>query len=410
MTIKWEQFQTVILNKIEEINKNSKRALKTKIPKNKDTIEDIINKQVSLYNSLTNILAKAWDNLDSSQKSFCNEHFVKIRDKVVRTFQKLNCHYYVPHSCLKIIDITVELISDNESDSEEMALNAVEFFNLASKIVPNEFDGKPDKLQSFIDSLTLLSTFVTEEQANAIAFVKTRLTGKARTLINNPVSIQAIIDTLQHNIKGDSSSLLNAKLSKLRQNGKDTVNFANEVEKLAEKLNAAYIAEGMSSQLAQKYVTESAVKAMSQNASNNNTKLIIAAGNFSTPQEAITKFVSVDSTYDTQENVYYMQGKNNLRGRFSTHMRGQPRNMNRPNYPQNWRNNYNNQQYNNNPQTFRSPRGRRQRGNSSYNHQRYNNAYNNYGNYNQRSNVRLCAIEDGTANATRQQTESENFH
>ena len=79
---------------------------------------------------------------------------------------------------------------------------AADYFKLAQNLLPNEFDGSPEKLQTFIDALTLLATNTEAQMVpNAISFVKTRLTGKARDVITNEVTLQAIIQTLRDSIK-----------------------------------------------------------------------------------------------------------------------------------------------------------------------------------------------------------------
>ncbi|KAK9712761.1 hypothetical protein QE152_g24754 [Popillia japonica] len=152
-----------------------------------------------------------------------------------------------------------------------MALSTIEFFNLASKLVPLEFDGSFDKLQSFLDSLALLQEFdgsfdklqsfldsLALLQANseghadrALAFVKTRLTGKARELINDDMTIDDILKALKSNIKGESSKVVSAKLLNLKQNFKGTSKFATEIESLATSLKRAYITEGVPNVVAQ---------------------------------------------------------------------------------------------------------------------------------------------------------------
>ncbi|KAK9722048.1 hypothetical protein QE152_g19872 [Popillia japonica] len=141
-----------------------------------------------------------------------------------------------------------------------MALSTIEFFNLASKLVPLEFDGSFDKLQSFLDSLALLQANSEGHADRALAFVKTRLTGKARDLINDDITIDDILKALKSNIKGESSKVISAKLLNLKQNFKDTSKFATEIESLATSLKRAYITEGVPNAVAQTYATDIAVQ------------------------------------------------------------------------------------------------------------------------------------------------------
>jgi len=64
------------------------------------------------------------------------------------------------------------------------------------------------------------------------------------------------------------------------------------VEKLTKALEGAYISEGLSQSLANKYSTTTAVKAMTQNCSIDKVKLIMQAGTFTNMNDAISKFVN----------------------------------------------------------------------------------------------------------------------
>nr|CAH7723093.1 unnamed protein product [Callosobruchus chinensis] len=69
-----------------------------------------------------------------------------------------------------------------------MPLSAPEFFNLASKIVPAEFDGSEDKLTPFLDALALLKANVEIHES-----IAARLTGKARSIVGGSGTLDDII-------------------------------------------------------------------------------------------------------------------------------------------------------------------------------------------------------------------------
>nr|CAH7712613.1 unnamed protein product [Callosobruchus chinensis] len=71
-------------------------------------------------------------------------------------------------------------------------MTAIELFNLASKILRHEYDGSPNRLQSFLDGHTLPAANATGNEQIAIAYIKTRLCGKARDLIGDNDSLQDI--------------------------------------------------------------------------------------------------------------------------------------------------------------------------------------------------------------------------
>ena len=199
MQTKDEELNLKLLKIKDEITNQSKRALKKAIPKTDSVRQDIRDQLVSLFNSFTKIIARSWDSLDTLDKNICKQLFLKVRDKIVRSFQSLGVRYKIPYSCIEIINPLVldeETPEDEDEIVENMAMSVVDFFNLAGKLVPNQFDGLPDKLLSFLDSLELLKNNSTNHADNALAFVKTRLTGKARDLITNEHTITEIINKL----------------------------------------------------------------------------------------------------------------------------------------------------------------------------------------------------------------------
>lgn len=309
-----------------EISRHSKRAIKRNTPKTESVRQDIQVNLIKNFNEFTGTLAKSWNSLDNTQRQELKIIFYSIRDKVVRAFQALEIQYKVPISCVEKIDplISEEDIFDDDEDRREvgiMAMSAADFFNLASKLVPAQFDGNPDNLKSFLDALELLKLNSDNHASNAVAFVKTRLTGKARDFIVNENTIEAIIATLKNKIKGESSRLVSARLSHLRQGNKGTDNFANEIESLADRLQKAYISEGVPQDVAQKYTVEATVRALGQNANSEKARLVVEAGTFTAVQDVVAKFVSVDASKNEAYVFYVKHNRNfdnnrrNFRGR-----------------------------------------------------------------------------------------------
>lgn len=353
MSTSWDQIHLKLLKLKEDVVNQSKRALKKEIPKSELTRQEIQDTLLKLFNDTTKYISAYWPHLDNTQKSAVKAIFLIIRDKVVRSFQTLNVNYKVPSDCLEQID---PLVFEEQFTSEEnlvaMAMSNVEFLNFASKILPQEFDGSPGKLQSFIDALTLLNANSNDQTANAVAFVKTRLTGKARDIITSEGTLVDIINSLRNGIKGDNSQLLTAKILNLKQKHRDAVIYATEIESLADDLKRAFISEGVPYAVAERYSTEHVVRSLSKNANSEKTQIVMEAGTFNTVRDAITKFVNVDSNSQAStSNVLF----------FRQNSRGYGRNNNNNNRGrgQNY-NNYDQRQNN---------RGRRGRGN-------YNNRYN----------------------------------
>lgn len=368
----------------QEIINQSKRVIKKYIPKNDQVRNEIRDNLVKLFNEFTATLSASWYSLDALEKVNYNQIFFACRDKVVRSFEALGVRYKIPNSCFESINprILDEEFSEDETETkvlDNMPLNAVDFFNLASKLVPSQFDGNPNNLRSFVDSLELLKNNSNDHAANALAFVKTRLTGKARDLITDENTIDAIINTLKNGIKGESSHLLIAKLLNCKQNSKDSASYASEIESLAENLQKAYISEGVPRQIAENYAVENTVRSLSVNANNEKTRLIMQAATFTSVQSVMAKFVN-SSTQNAPSNIFYFR-------------------QNRPNYSNRSRGRGRGYYQHNNSRGQFSNRGQRSRGNNLYpNHQNFNNRYNNnYRQQNQRS-VRVYETTNNSGN------------
>jgi len=87
----------------------------------------------------------------------------------------------------------------------------------------------------------------------------------------------AIITQLSSTVKGGSVEVISAMLLNLQQKNKTANQYTKEVEKLTKAFEGAYISEGLSQILANKYSTTTAVKSMTQNCSINKVKVIMQA-------------------------------------------------------------------------------------------------------------------------------------
>lgn len=361
------QHKTAIINE-------SKRVIKKQVPKSLIVRNEVRDNLVRLYNEFTSSLADAWTKLGDGQKHQCKQVFLQVRDRVIRSFQTLGVTYKVPTSAIEKIDVN-EVDIDNESSEEEtMALTVSEFFNLASKLVPVQFDGSHANLQSFLDSLALLQANSEGHDERALAFVKTRLTGKARDLVTSEMSLDDISVVLKNNIKGESSRIVSAKLATFKQNFKDSNKYATEIESLANALKRAYISEGVPNAVAQSYATDATVKALTKNAASERTRLVMEAGTFTTVQEAITKLVSIESEAGNSANVLYTRQAGNKH----YHNRNSRNNVSRQNWSDQRRRQFQNTRRGHNFNNFRS----------NYN---YNSARNH-----QERHVRVCTQEENS--------------
>lgn len=321
-----------------------------------------------------------------------------LRDLLIKILIKYNIKQDIPHNLEDKIEINLsgyispekhilDTIEEGSSSEEleignNMAQTIIEFINTATRLIP-DFDGKHENLRSFLDALSLVETIQGNHEAVAINLIKTKLKGNARNLIGNETTIQAVINRLSNTVKGESVEVLSAKILNIRQNSKSANAYCSEIEQMTKSLETAYISDGLPCELATKYSTQVAVKAMTKNCNIDRVKLVMEAGQFGNMNEAIGKFVSsCTEATGSQNAILYFRDKpnrnNSGRGRYGNN----DRNKN-TNYQNNRNNNYRDNNYR------RNRRGR-------------SNNYNRQGNYNHNNNnIRLT-------NTDQDQDQSEN--
>lgn len=139
----------------------------------------------------------------------------------------------------------------------------------------------------------------------------------------------------------------------VKQANKNANTYINEVEELTKSLQSAYITDGLTPPLAEKYSTKAAIKAITTNACNEKVKLIMQSGQFNNMNEAVAKFVNCcTEAYGQQNSILYFsnqQSRGNYRGNNRVSYRGNYRqNSNRQgrgNYNGNRRNDSRNANY-----------------------------------------------------------------
>jgi len=214
-----------------------------------------------------------------------------------------------------------------------MAQSNIDFINTASKLIP-VLDGKAENLTSFIGALEIIESIKGEHEQLAVSIIKTKLKGVARNLIGNKTTINEVISRLKSNVKGETVEVLSAKLMNLQQRNKTANQYTQEVEQMTKSLEGAYITDGLSLELARRYSTQHAVKAMTKNCTIDKVKLIMQAGTFNTMNEAISKFVNSCTEATGQPNtvLYYknypQRGGNRGRGNYRGNFRGRNNNYN----------------------------------------------------------------------------------
>lgn len=332
----------------DEIIRESKRVLKTKQPKSESIRDQVRDNLLTLYNNFISTISLCYKELDDKTYNDFLKLFHTVRDRVIRSYQVLQVDYKIPSSVLRLIDpkvkdelIQLDLTDDVngneftdcredkiENEDSTMPMTNVEFFNLASRILPNEFDGSANKLTAFLDALNLLKANVETHENNAVAYVKTRLTGRARDYVGNATTLDEIQNKLQATIRTETSECIAAKLLKHKQRQKDG-SYTTEIEELCHKLKQAYIREGVPENVAETYTTNTTVKALINNAQTEKAKIIMEAGNFTSIQSALSKFSSIAEDTPDCNRIFYAnkrsdrnRTRSNFRGRRNNYTRG----------------------------------------------------------------------------------------
>ncbi|KAI8123988.1 hypothetical protein CVS40_5815 [Lucilia cuprina] len=192
-----------------------------------------------------------------------------------------------------------------------MSQTVVEFLNSASRLI-TDYDGKSENLRSFLGSLALVDSIKGSHESTAASLIKTKLKGTARNLIDNEATITEIIGKLNSTVKGESVEVLSSKIMKIRQNNKTANAYCTDIENLIKSLENAYISDGLSCELASKYSTQVAVKALTKNCTIDKVKLIMKAGQFNSMNEAVIKFVNSYTEQQVNKTPYYIMDKDRI--------------------------------------------------------------------------------------------------
>ncbi|XP_017464486.1 PREDICTED: uncharacterized protein LOC108383115 [Rhagoletis zephyria] len=276
---------------------NNDREIKT------ETLNKHINNLVSTLEKLRVFLNVNYNRLTQGHKVAAETFFLDIREKLITVASRKGITIDIPTSLHEEISFTPlqEIIQ-----TPTMTQTVVEFINTATKLIP-DFDGKSENLRSFLDALTLVDAIKGEHEAIAISLIKTKLKGNSRNLIDNENTIAEISTKLRTTVKGESVEVVTAKLMNIRQSSKTATNYCNEIETLTKSLENAYINDGINLNLASKYATQAAVRAITKNCTLEKVKLIMEAGQFTDMNEVISKFVGSCTEATGQQNTMLYQ-------------------------------------------------------------------------------------------------------
>lgn len=116
--------------------------------------------------------------------------------------------------------------------------------------------------------------------------------------------------------------------------------YCSEIEILTKSLENAYITDGLTNEVANKYFTQVAVKAMTKNCTIDKVKFIMEAGQFNSMNDAISKFVGSCTEATGQQNTILHFGQKTFNNQnHGNRRRFQRRNNCSRNYNSNFSNN-----------------------------------------------------------------------
>lgn len=237
-----------------------------------------------------------------------------------------------------------EFVQPDNNEMDQLTL-----LSFAAKQINKIYSGDPLELNSFINSIKLLKQLGPTHLEMIKTFVMTKLSGKALECVPaEPASIDVIIESLQANIKPDSSKVVEGKMMALKHDTSKSTEFATEAEKLAEALQRSLVVEGISQTKAKSMAVDKTVEMCRQTANTTEVRTIIASTTFADPKEVIAKFV-VESATVAKDNKILKFGKQNYK-----------KNYYRKNYRGNYRKNQDSNQ--NNDSNWRGKGRKRGRG------------------------------------------------
>lgn len=327
---------------IKEDFEKSYKCVNTDRPTKDETLSKHFEILYDCLDRIRVILNVHHSRLTQSHRAAAESFYSDVRSKLVNVLSRrdidvslpLSLHEELPKVNFKELLLgvdtntkpQVELPTHSGSFTESVARmtqSVTEFLGLATRVIP-DFDGRPENLRAFLDSLDLVESIKGTHEAVAVGVIKTKLKGTARNLISSESTVGEISRKLRSSVRGESTEVLTAKIMNVRQGNKSANAFVTEVEELTKALSSAYISDGLTCELAEKYSTQVAVKSMTKGASSDRVRLIMAAGNFGTMGDAVSKFVnSCTETSVTSNVMYYNSGwSRNNRGRGRGNNRG----------------------------------------------------------------------------------------
>lgn len=400
----------------------TKLMLKENISTNAITLTSYREKIILAYNKLNKYCLDKYNTFteESNRKTLVETH-LDAKKRFILCLEKLDCTYILTEDLFATVeDVNISdinqsgkltILNDKEPANNEtiltsnstqtpnvnMAEEMRNFLLLAKTIVNTDYKGEPLELEAFINKIKMLDAYATAGQKEImLAFIKTKLVGKALEAIKTTDdNITKLIESLKERIKPETADVVQGKFTALRLANKTVQEFSKQAEELAEGFKRALIFEGFPEPKAHEMTIKKTVEVCREAARSDVVKSVLAASQFSNPQDVVAKFITELDKNKVERQVLSVRhfqsgrGQQYARGRGrNTSFRGHNQRFHQQNtsrFPP--RNFEHNDQYN------RNNRGNSHRGHSRNNYQRQSNANQSNG---RQSNVR--AITSGSEN------------
>lgn len=329
-----------------KIQNNLKKSINKKFKK--ETLQSKRQYILALFNDIETNLIENEQYISETKLNF----YIKASREAVSEIKQIIDKKLNEHSRSKNSDFSANRNSENMPTVD---------IKLGTSLV-NTYDGSPGQLSAFIDAVELFSDTVdttfngasaaekATAQATVVRFIKTRLTGTARQAVGDLNDLPQIIDSIKRRCspKITSDNIL-AKLKTTKQHS-TAESFCDAVEKLTNDLRSAYLTERIPPETAEKMATKRGVETLINGTKNQDTKLILKAGNFDNFNDAVQKLQENETADTSRPHIFHVRGHANHRGRG----RGYSSRGNRPrgrvtyNNSGRYNSNQNFNQYNNN--------------------------------------------------------------
>lgn len=236
-----DQFAQIVLSEVIDDPENNSDILiqPGSSSERRESISNLSNISKNSEASASN------SSLSNTLKNINDDNFLHLTNSKVVIDQEIE---------LEIPDCNSEdnFIGDIFTEESTMTVDIFEYLGKVSRVIKDTFNGDPLALPAFLAAIELADTASKpEEKTHLVAFIKTRLEGRALECVPTTAqTVKEIVDSLKKVIKPETSTVVTVRLLALRSDKMGLQRFQEQANNLAEALRRAYISDGIPSELA----------------------------------------------------------------------------------------------------------------------------------------------------------------